>query len=1274
MVFQYIERTAIPAWGPQQSESLIAAGTVAGAMDATFSNTSELEIFRLGATDDTAGALESIGKVEAAARFQRLAWSGKSGSHDLGVVAGGLENGDVAVWDPARIIAGEDNAVLHASSAHTGAVGGLEFNPFQTNLMASGATNGEVFVWDIVSEFKSYSPGARSQRIDSVTDLAWNNQVQHILATASNTGSLVVWDLKSRREVIALSSPGAIGSTATGRGGISACAWNPASATQLVTASSDDSNPAIMLWDLRNANAPSQVFTGHHRGVLSLSWCRKDAGLLLSSGKDNRTVCWNPMTGEIVGELPPSSNWVYDVQWNQSNPNLLSGASFDGRVNLYSLARESESVESSVSVNDDPFAPQSSTAFAPSLSLKRPPKWLARPCGAVFGFGGQLVRFSQGSGSMVSIDELVSEPELAQQARQLTELLENDQAAELCRERLQQSKGSDQERSWQVLEILFDPSARDKLIRFLGFDKAEVKQRIAELLNARRAAEAATSEPEIEAEAEKSEQEEEEAEPEGAESVSASVEDNPFAGSVSADADAEDFFSKPIETPTAPGDSTAATVGSAAPTEIIESAADADIRALRVAFSGAFHIYDKAKDIASEDADGLITRAVLLGDIEAAVELCIEKELFADALILATCGSADLASRAQQAYFAKRAQQASYVRLLHSIVTNDLTDVVANGDLGEWDEILALLCTYAQGDQFSNLCELLGRRLERANELSNAVLCYLASGNLDKVAAIWVSRENGAVGHERVQRLHGLLEKVAVFRKAVQFVDPALDPEYTGPFPLAPLYDSYIEYARFLVSQGLFDIASKYLERTPAAYKYYLPTGEDGLATLRDLVDGSNAQQAPWTLEQVGADYSKSAPQPVQQQQQQQQQPQIYQQYSSYAPASGGMGYPQTSMPAVQHYNATGSSMYPAASAAYSGMAQGYPAVAPPPALQPHQQQQPQQQQPSMFPPPPQPLNPASIPTGNTPPPRREDTAWNDPPMVSKPAKRAPASAIKPAAIVSPFPQGRNTPPPPPPGAAAAGAFGSARSPVAGASAVPPPPRTGFMSAGSPAAPASMKPLPPAPQMAFPNAQHAPQTMQPQQPFQPMQQPGFVPPASANPAMGTAASAPMQQSMQPMRGQVVSSAAAAGSTGAGANSRSNTPATLAAAASLSGVAKTSKYPEGDRSHIPSEWAPIFNGLNTQVQRAKQFAAPAQKRMVDDAQRRLNLLFDLMNCDEIKMKDKLCPVFEHLLQSINSRQFPQALHYQAELMTINSDITTHLVGVKHLINVLKTLPM
>ncbi|KAJ1950310.1 protein transport protein S31, partial [Linderina pennispora] len=890
-----------------------------------------------------------------------------------------------------------------------------------------------------------------------------------------------------------------------GRAGVSAIVWNPASATQVVTASSDDNNPVIMLWDLRNANAPSQTFSGHQRGILSLSWCRKDSGLLLSSGKDNRTVCWNPVNGEIIGELPPSSNWVYDVQWNQANPNLLSGASFDGRINLYSLARENDSIESAVApVSDDPFAPQSSTAFAPALSLKRPPKWLARPCGATFGFGGKLISFgktavapvAQAPGqpaqpalpapALVSIREFASEPELAKQAVQLEELLQNDQAAEVCRERLEQSKGTDQERSWEVLQILFDTNARDKLISFLGFDKTGVKARIEELIKAkaeegeeeeeasRGPSEEASREPSEEpAEAKEEEKEEEEKE-------EAKEDDNPFAQSTSGNAEADDFFSKPIET--ADSEPAAAVSGSEA-------------QPLQAAFAGAFRIYDKSKDIATEDADGLITRAILLGDIEAAVELCIEQERFADALILATCGSAELAQRVQQAYFSKRAQQASYVRLLHGIVSGDLTDIVRNADLGEWDEILALLCTYAQGDQFSSLCEELGNRLDKAQRLSDAVLCYLASGNLEKVAGIWIAREQGAEGPARIQALHALVEKVSVFRNAVQYIDPALGDEQ-ATFPLAPLYDAYIEYANFLTSQGLRDIASRYLERTPASYRCFTPAGEDGLAALRNRL--SATADAPWTAAPVAADGAQVQPevqptaQPAAQPAQQQQQRQVSQAYpstqsSAYPPtsAAGGYGsqpgYAPATMPTAQHYSApytpgygapapgypVTSSAYPAASAGYPSMTQAYAPTAP--------------TMPSVFPPPPQPVNPSSIPSGSTPPPRREEGAWNDPPMVSKSNKRTPQGIPKPAAIVSPFPQGRATPPP-----ASIAPFNAARSPVPQASGVaqaPPPPRGGFVPTSKPAPP------PPAASVPFPAAQHVPP--QPQaQPFQqPMQQP-----------------------------------------------------------------------------------------------------------------------------------------------------------------------------------------
>lgn len=76
-----------------------------------------------------------------------------------------------------------------------------------------------------------------------------------------------------------------------------------------------------MVWDLRNARAPEKVFqslfeffhnltydarkilTGYDKGVLSPSWCKQDADLLLSYGKDNRALCWDPQTSEIIGEV-----------------------------------------------------------------------------------------------------------------------------------------------------------------------------------------------------------------------------------------------------------------------------------------------------------------------------------------------------------------------------------------------------------------------------------------------------------------------------------------------------------------------------------------------------------------------------------------------------------------------------------------------------------------------------------------------------------------------------------------------------------------------------------------------------------------------------------------------------------------------------------------------------------------------------------------------------------------------------------------------------------
>jgi len=122
------------------------------------------------------------------------------------------------------------------NNTHTGPVRALDFNSLQTNLLSSGAVNGEIYIWDLKDPSKPYSPGTRSSKLDDVTALAWNARVPHVLATSSSSGYTVVWDLRGKKEVVALAYGGGAGTTGAGSGaalavggrrGMSDVAWHP---------------------------------------------------------------------------------------------------------------------------------------------------------------------------------------------------------------------------------------------------------------------------------------------------------------------------------------------------------------------------------------------------------------------------------------------------------------------------------------------------------------------------------------------------------------------------------------------------------------------------------------------------------------------------------------------------------------------------------------------------------------------------------------------------------------------------------------------------------------------------------------------------------------------------------------------------------------------------------------------------------------------------------------------------------------------------------------
>ena len=655
----------------------------------------------------------------------------------------------------------------------------------------------------------------------------------------------------------------------------------------MVTASEDDSNPVVTLWDLRHAHSPEKILAGHTKGVLGVSWCRQDSDLLLSCGKDCKTLIWNPNSGELMGELAQDTNWTFQTEWCPRNPDLLASASFEGKISVYSLqnsASEDAQPDTTEAAHDDPFSAamnaaasaNPSTAFA----LKQPPKWLRCPVGATFGFGGKLVTFNNKAGQAaiaataslppgqapapqtvhrhVNIASIVTNKETVQRAVELETALVSQSVEQLLEERVQQAHDADEKESWEVIKTLLAPDAREQLMNYLGFQKSEVIAAVAKATAGKSVLNAVTTEEAPAAEAPVAEESVAEASVAVEESnIPAATEEEIKA---TEETPAEVSEEKADETNAGRSNSVSGLFGEGGDDFLVQTETaqetndDGGISAAGAAAAiGSHFAYEPLQLYAegSSETDRLITRAVVIGDFESAVELCLSTDKLSDALLFAICGGGDLLLKTQQAYFKRQSKSTSYLRLLESIIDEDLSSVVASVSLDEWTSVVVLLCTFAKAEDFRPLCEALGERLEEGWSKStlegakefrrHATLCYLAAGNLDKVARIWITEQEEEVQSSDKEDIYAaslqrLIEKVTIFRKVIAYEDAALfetESKMHYEYPLSPLYDKYCEYAELLAAQGKLTTALTYLSLTPTVYR---KATFDNLSIIRDRV------------------------------------------------------------------------------------------------------------------------------------------------------------------------------------------------------------------------------------------------------------------------------------------------------------------------------------------------------------------------------------------------------------------------------------------------------
>nr|XP_019586911.1 PREDICTED: protein transport protein Sec31A isoform X14 [Rhinolophus sinicus] len=758
MKLKEIDRTAMQAWSPAQNHPIyLATGTSAQQLDATFSTNASLEIFELDLSDPSLD-MKSCAIFSSSHRYHKLIW----GPHKMdskgnvsGVLIAGGENGNIILYDPSKIIAGDKEVVIAQNDKHTGPVRALDVNIFQTNLVASGANESEIYIWDLNNFATPMTPGAKTQPPEDISCIAWNRQVQHILASASPSGRATVWDLRKNEPIIKVSDH-------SNRMHCSGLAWHPDVATQMVLASEDDRLPVVQMWDLRFASSPLRVLENHARGILAIAWSMADPELLLSCGKDAKILCSNPNTAEVLYELPTNTQWCFDIQWCPRNPAVLSAASFDGRISVYSIMggnadglrqKQVDKLSSSFG-NLDPFGtgqplpplqiPQQTAQHSIVLPLKKPPKWIRRPVGASFSFGGKLVTFEyvkmqsqQGAEQQqqqqpqhVFISQVVTEKEFLSRSDQLQQVVQSQGFVSYCQKKIDASQTEFEKNVWSFLKVNFEDDSRGKYLELLGYRKEDLgKKRIKE---------------------EKQESE--------------------FLPSV----------------------------------------------------GGTFNLS------ISGDIDGLITQALLTGNFESAVDLCLHDNRMADAIILAIAGGQELLASTQKKYFAK--SQSKITRLITAVVMKNWKEIVESCDLKNWREALAAVLTYAKLDEFSALCDLLGTRLESEGDSllqTQACLCYICAGNVEKLVACWTKAQDGS----NPLSLQDLIEKVVILRKAVQLTQ-AMDTNTVGVL----LAEKMSQYANLLAAQGSIAAALAFLPEN---------TNQPNIVQLRDRLYRAQGEPVP---------------------------------------------------------------------------------------------------------------------------------------------------------------------------------------------------------------------------------------------------------------------------------------------------------------------------------------------------------------------------------------------------------------------------------------------
>ena len=173
-------------------------------------------------------------------------------------------------------------------------------------------------LWNVAAEHSNIATFEHTAGVRSVSFSSDGT----LLASGASNGTIFVWDVDTGEKV----------ETLAGQGGIISLSFSPDST--LLAWSSFGSSSRVFVWDVETGERV-QTLVGHTDGVHSLSFS-PDGSLLAVGTRDGRVFLWDVAVGERVETLIGHTDWVESVAFAPDG-SLLASASSDGTVKLWDV-------------------------------------------------------------------------------------------------------------------------------------------------------------------------------------------------------------------------------------------------------------------------------------------------------------------------------------------------------------------------------------------------------------------------------------------------------------------------------------------------------------------------------------------------------------------------------------------------------------------------------------------------------------------------------------------------------------------------------------------------------------------------------------------------------------------------------------------------------------------------------------------------------------------------------------------------------------------------